>query len=73
MRNEVAFPYDPRANIHALRGADKLRAIPDRQLAGYMLALLDAIEAQQPEPKRNPRQLPLPQPGRWASCQGDAA
>lgn len=67
MRTEADFPYEKGLNIHALRGADKLRAVPDRELAGYLLALLDCIEGQ-PEPARPARQLRLPQPARWASC-----
>jgi hypothetical protein len=67
VRTEAQFPYDRRARVEHLRGADKLRAIPDRELAGYLLALLDVIEGR-PAPERNPRQLPLPQPARWASC-----
>lgn len=67
MRNEQSYPYDPRARVEGLRGADKLRAIRDRELAGYLLALLDVVEGQ-PAPHRNPRQLNLPQPARWSRC-----
>lgn len=67
MRRLEDYPYDPRANILALRGADKLRAVADRELAGYLLQLLECIE-NQPEPVRAPRQLRLPQPARWSSC-----
>jgi hypothetical protein len=67
VRRAEDYPYDRRANIFALRGADKVRAVPDRELAGYLLALLDAIEGQ-PAPVRPARQLRLPQPARWASC-----
>lgn len=67
MRTEAQFPFDPRARVELLSGADKLRAVRDRELAGYLLALLDVIEGR-PAPARNPRQLTLPQPARWASC-----
>lgn len=71
MRDERSYPYDPRARVEALRGPDKLRAIPDRDLAGHMLRLLDAIEGR-PAPVRPARQLPLPQPARWSTCLGAA-
>lgn len=67
MRRAEEYPFDPRANILALHGADKVRAVADRELAGYMLALLDCIEGR-PEPARPARQLALPQPARWSSC-----
>lgn len=68
MRSEADFPYNPRARIESLRDADKVRAIPDRELAGHMLRLLDAIE-NQPAPARAPRQLHLPRLALgWASC-----
>lgn len=72
MRNPADFPFDPKARIEGLRGAEKVRAIADRELAGYLLALLDAVEGQ-PALKRNPRQLKLPQPARWSSCLGEVA
>lgn len=67
MRTVEDFPYDPRTRVEALRGVDKLRAIPDRELAAHMLRLLDCIEGR-PEPQRPARQLNLPQPARWSSC-----
>lgn len=67
MRRAEDYPFDRKANILALRGADKLQAVADRELAGYLLALLDCIEGQ-PAPARNPRQLRLPQPARWSRC-----
>lgn len=67
MRDERAYPFDPRARIEGLRGVEKLRAIPDRDLAAHMLRLLDAIEGR-PAPARPARQLTLPQPARWARC-----
>jgi hypothetical protein len=67
MRTEARYPYDPRARIEGLHGAEKLRAIPDRELASDLLRLLDAIE-ERPEPARPARQLKLPQPARWARC-----
>ena len=67
MRRAEDYPFDPMANIHALRDADKGRIFADRELAGHLLTLLDAIEGQ-PAPVRPARQLRLPQPARWASC-----
>lgn len=67
MRAEADYPFDPRARVEGLRGVEKLRALPDRELAAYALALLDCIEGR-PEPARPARQLKLPQPARWSSC-----
>ena len=67
MRRAEDFPYNPRSRVEALRGAEKLCAIADRDLAAHLLRLLDAIE-ERPEPARPARQLKLPQPARWARC-----
>lgn len=67
MRSAEMYPYDRRARVEALRGVDKLRAVPDRELAGHMLRLLDVIEGRL-APQRNLRQLVLPQPTRWSRC-----
>jgi hypothetical protein len=67
VRTEADFPYQRGLNIHALRGPQKLRAVADRELAGYLLALLDCIEGR-PAQQRPARQLRLPQPARWSSC-----
>ena len=67
MRTEADYPFDKRARVEGLRGVEKLRAIPDRELAAHMLRLLDCIE-ERPAPARRARQLKLPQPARWSSC-----
>jgi len=46
------FPYDEHLHAESLRGLDRLRAIPDRQLAEYLYrlhALAERNETQQPK------------------------
>lgn len=48
------FPFDPKARAERLRGLQKLRAFEDRELAGYLFALWQALPAGAPSAKRQP-------------------
>lgn len=46
------FPYDPRAQSERLRGLQKLRAFQDRELAGHLYRLWQALPAGKARPPR---------------------
>lgn len=51
--------FDPNAKIERLRDLDKLRAIADRELAGYLEILFHANTARPLRPTRGQLVLPL--------------
>jgi hypothetical protein len=53
------FPYDPTARIERLTGLQKLRAIKDRELAGYLFALWQALPSAAPRRAHVQPQLAL--------------
>ncbi len=55
----AANAFDPNAKIERLRDLDKLRAIEDRELAGYLETLFHANTARPLRPTHGQLVLPL--------------